>query len=106
MVEVEISRENGHIRGYGTKGHADYGEPGKNIVCAGISALEDGMNCALIEYDVQYIEYETLGGERNVIIQNPTDITDSIISVFITGCKRIQEAYPQCIKVHDQDMKS
>lgn len=101
MVELNVYRKSGHIVSYSTIGHANYGEHGKNIVCAGISALEDGMNCTLDHYGVEYKVNEYIGGMRTVHIEKPDDITDAILSVFMVGCKRIEEAYPQCIKIKE-----
>ncbi|MGG1220918.1 ribosomal-processing cysteine protease Prp [Priestia endophytica] len=44
MVRVEITRSttNGKIISYKSEGHAYYDEPGKDIVCAGVSAVSFG----------------------------------------------------------------
>lgn len=99
MVEVNVFYRDGHIYGYSTAGHAEYGEPGKNIVCAGISALEDAMNCTLEHFGVEYKETNYVGGLRTVYVEKPSEKSDHILSVFIIGCERIQEAYPQCVSV-------
>lgn len=43
MIRVAIHRESGgRIREFQVKGHAEYDEPGKDIVCAGVSAVTVG----------------------------------------------------------------
>jgi uncharacterized protein YsxB (DUF464 family) len=43
MIRVTIDRaEDGRIRAFTLLGHADYSEPGQDIVCAGVSAVSFG----------------------------------------------------------------
>jgi uncharacterized protein len=43
MIRVSIERESsGRIRQFHVEGHAFYDEPGKDIVCAGVSAVTVG----------------------------------------------------------------
>lgn len=43
MIKVKIVRgEDGGIRSFSVKGHAFYADPGKDIVCAGVSAVTVG----------------------------------------------------------------
>jgi hypothetical protein len=43
MIRVAIDRSgDGTIRGFTLRGHAEYGEPGQDIVCAGVSAVTFG----------------------------------------------------------------
>lgn len=99
MVEINVFYRDNHIYGYSITGHAEYGEPGKNIVCAGISALEDAMICTLQDFVVEYMEKKYIGGLRTIYVEKPSEKSDHILSVFIIGCERIQEAYPQCVSV-------
>ncbi|WP_438444313.1 ribosomal-processing cysteine protease Prp [Gorillibacterium sp. sgz5001074] len=43
MIQVKIDRrKDGTIRSFTVKGHAFYSDPGKDIVCAGVSAVAVG----------------------------------------------------------------
>lgn len=43
MIQVKIERDaDGSIRSFRVKGHAYYADPGKDIVCAGVSAVTVG----------------------------------------------------------------
>ncbi|UUZ89441.1 ribosomal-processing cysteine protease Prp [Paenibacillus sp. P25] len=43
MIRVAIYRgHDGHIERFSVDGHAEYDEPGKDIVCAGVSAVTVG----------------------------------------------------------------
>lgn len=43
MVTITITREqDGRIRHFAVSGHAKYADPGKDIVCAGVSAVTIG----------------------------------------------------------------
>ena len=43
MIIVQIKRmEDGSIRGFSVKGHANYAKRGEDIVCAGVSAVTVG----------------------------------------------------------------
>jgi uncharacterized protein len=50
MIKVKIERSgNGTIRSFTVKGHAFYADPGKDIVCAGVSAVTVGTVNAIEE---------------------------------------------------------
>ena len=42
MIKVQIKRNNKYITQIKIKGHAQFGEYGKDLVCAGVSAVATG----------------------------------------------------------------
>ena len=47
MIKVQIKRNNKYITQIKIKGHAQFGEYGKDLVCAGVSAVATGICNAL-----------------------------------------------------------
>ena len=43
MIKVLIKNNNKYITHIQIKGHADFGEYGKDLVCAGVSAIATGI---------------------------------------------------------------
>ena len=43
MIKVQIKRNNKYITQIKIKGHAQFGEYGKDLVCAGVSAVATGI---------------------------------------------------------------
>lgn len=58
MVRVEIRRKpDGTIAGFRMTGHAEYAEAGKDIVCAGVSAVAIGtVNAVASLLDVRLVD--------------------------------------------------
>ena len=39
MIKAKVLKENGNYRSFSCEGHAEYDDPGKDIVCAAVSML-------------------------------------------------------------------
>ncbi|MBE3596796.1 MAG: ribosomal-processing cysteine protease Prp [Hydrogenibacillus sp.] len=48
MIEVRVTRRGGALVEVAIEGHADYAEPGEDIVCAGVSAITFGAANAVV----------------------------------------------------------
>ena len=58
MIKVVIEKNNSKIISFEVSGHSNYDEKGKDIVCAGVSAIVVGGINALINENKKAIEYE------------------------------------------------
>ena len=51
MIKVQIKRNNKYITQIKIKGHAQFGEYGKDLVCAGVSAVATVFAILLLKRD-------------------------------------------------------
>ena len=78
-------------------GHADYAEKGKDIVCAGVSALFYAMLKHLEEKRDGYsVSYDIKDNLSKVKVQY-YDLTPYAILVTITGFRMMMEEYPDYV---------
>jgi len=78
MIKVEI--ENNKIE---IKGHANYDDYGKDIVCASVSSIVITTINAIIEFDPESIYYEDLNNRILIKKLKDDDITNKLINNMI-----------------------
>jgi uncharacterized protein YsxB (DUF464 family) len=100
MIKVTIEKNNTKIVSLEVSGHSNYDEKGKDIVCAGVSAVVvGGINC-LINEDKNAITYECKEGYSKVDVKNiDNDNINKILDVITTQLYTIEESYPKFIKI-------
>lgn len=77
------------------KGHAGYGEYGKDIVCAAVSTLVSTLACYLTNSKTALLRFEEGYGELR-----SSDKKDHEFFFFVfEGIKRISELYPKNVSV-------
>ena len=94
MIKVEI--ENNKIE---IKGHANYDDYGKDIVCASVSSIVITTINAIIEFDPESIYYEDLN--NRILIENlkDDDITNKLINNMIELLEELEKSYKDNIKI-------
>ncbi len=96
MICVKVEKENGRYRKLSFQGHADYGEYGADIVCAGVSALlvnavnsieaftEDAFTCDVnSEGQITSLAFEEEISKECMLL----------LDSLVLGLKNISEAY-------------
>ena len=76
------------------KGHARYAPVGKDIVCAGVSALYQSLKLGLQEYEPAFKD-QIEGFE----IQNPTKIGAALVCTFIKSMECIEKTFPKYVSL-------
>lgn len=80
-------------------GHAYYAEPGKDIVCAAVTALVQSLISSLEEFTDNKIEYELLPGKAVINYRELSADAKLLISSFFLGLKVIEEQFPDNLKI-------
>ena len=93
---IEIHRCNDGIL---MTGHANYAEPGKDIVCAGISALVQTLIQSIEELTVDKIKYVMSPGTVDIEWGNLSEQAQLLVSSFFVGVEMIASEYPDNVKV-------
>ena len=91
MIKVEI--ENNKIE---IKGHANYDDYGKDIVCASVSSI---VITAIIEFDPESIYYEDLNNRILIEKLKDDDITNKLINNMIELLEELEKSYKDNIKI-------
>lgn len=94
MIKVEI--ENNKIE---IKGHANYNDYGKDIVCASVSSIVITTINAIIEFDPESIYYEDLNNRILIEKLKDDDITNKLINNMIELLEELEKSYKDNIKI-------
>ena len=94
MIKVEI--ENNKIE---IKGHANYDDYGKDIVCASVSSIVITTINAIIEFDPESIYYEDLNNRILIDKLKDDDITNKLINNMIELLEELEKSYKDNIKI-------
>ncbi len=80
-------------------GHADYDEAGRDIVCAGITALVEQLILSIEKLTPNTPVYSMEPGYVNVKVGSPTEDTKLLIDCFFIGAENIEEQFPDHVRV-------
>lgn len=94
MIKVEI--ENNKIE---IKGHANYDDYGKDIVCASVSSIVITTINAINEFDPESIYYEDLKNKILIEKLKDDDITNKLINNMIELLEVLEKSYKKNIKI-------
>ena len=80
-------------------GHAEYAESGKDIVCAGITALVEQLILSIDKLTPNTPVYSMEPGYVNVKVGSPTEETKLLIDCFFIGAENIADDFPDYVRV-------
>ena len=79
-------------------GHAEYAEPGKDIVCAAISTLSQVFVASVEELTAAQIKTAQTGGYMEIVIEESTERAQVLLDSFLLGCRMIADQYPDNVR--------
>ena len=88
---IEITR---HKSGISVKGHANYAEYGRDIVCSAVSVLVQTLIQSVENLTADKITYDMQPGNVNIKLFSLSDQTKVLIDAFFIGIEGISKAYP------------
>jgi len=94
LIEVRIRPERIEI-----SGHAGYAEYGKDIVCAGVTALTQTLIQSIENLTDDEIEYRISPGKVEVEYGNLSEKSKTLVDSFFVGICLIAEEFPEYVKV-------
>ena len=80
-------------------GHAEYAEPGKDIVCAAISTLSQVFVASVEELTAAKIKTAQTSGYMEIVIEESTERAQVLLDSFLLGCRMIADQYPDNVRV-------
>lgn len=93
---IEVSRSDSGIT---ISGHAHYAEPGKDIVCAGVSALVQTLIQSIEELTADKIQYVMSPGTADIKFRDLSEHAQLLVGSFFVGVEMIASEYPDNVKV-------
>lgn len=94
MIEVAVRKRSVKI-----EGHAGCGPPGKDIVCAGVSALTQGLVQSLEDLTEDKIEYDISPGRADIKYGNLSGKARTLVDSFFIGICMIADEFPENVRI-------
>lgn len=88
MIVINITE-----KGITVDGHADYAEPGKDIVCAAVSVLAQNLIKSIKALTRDSIEYRMIPGHIDIDFKNLSEQGKLLVDSFFIGVNSISESY-------------
>ncbi len=105
MIKIRVKRKETKITEIEVNGHAYYDDPGKDIVCAGVSAINfGGLNAVahFFQNDLSQFEVKIEEGRTLLRISNlDEDRVQTVLETLVIQFKTIEETYSKYIHVND-----
>lgn len=103
MIKIKINKLNNKYSSINVSGHSNYDEVGKDIVCAGVSAITIGGLNALVNSNKKGINSKVSDGYVNIDV---LDLDDNnlqlIMDVMVIQLKSIEESYKKYVKINEE----
>lgn len=94
MIEVSVLED-----GITISGHAGYAEPGKDIICAGATALTETLVRSLEDLTEDEIEYDISPGRADIKYKDLSERGQLLVDSFFLGICLIAADFPDYIKI-------
>jgi len=106
MITVKIERGAGRIRKFTVSGHARYDDPGKDIVCAGVSAVTVGAVNAIEKLTGIVPKTRMRGGWLSAEVPESGDKvldiqTQWLLEGMVVSLETITTAYAKYVQIQD-----
>lgn len=80
-------------------GHAGYAEAGKDIVCAGVTALVQGLIKSIEDLTSDQIQYDITPGRADIHFKDLSEAGKLLVDSFFLGICLIVDDFPEHIKL-------
>lgn len=94
MIAVSVRKDVIEING-----HAGYAETGKDIVCAGVTALTQTFIRSMQGLTRDEIEYEVSPGRADIYFRNLSEEGKLLVDSFFIGICQIADEFPEYVRV-------
>ena len=94
MIAVSVRKD-----GIEINGHAGYAETGKDIVCAGMTALTQTLVRSMQGLTKDKIEYEVSLGRADIHYGNLSEEGKLLVDSFFIGVCSIADEFPEFVRI-------
>lgn len=94
LIEISVRKDKITV-----SGHAGYAAAGKDIVCAGVTALTMSMVKSLNDLTEDKIEYEISPGKADIHYRNLSEEGKLLVDSFFIGVCSIADEFPDHVRI-------
>lgn len=94
MIAVSVRKD-----GIEISGHANYAEAGKDIVCAGVTALTQTLIRSMEDLTRDKIEYEISPGRADIHYRDLSEEGKLLVDSFFIGVCSIADEFPDHVRI-------
>ena len=94
MIAVSVRKD-----GITVSGHANYAEAGKDIVCAGVTALVQGLIRSMESLTRDQIQYDITPGRADIYYGNLSEAGKLLVDSFFIGVCQIADEFPDYVRI-------
>ena len=94
MIKVDVRPD-----GITVDGHAEFAETGKDIVCAGVTALTQTLIGSIKELTRDKFEYDISPGRANIKYGNLSEESKTLVDSFFIGVCMIADEFPDYVRI-------
>ena len=105
MIEIKCSKKKrDKLTDYeiSVKGHGEYAEYGKDIVCAAVSMLFTSAAQTLIDYNsehpIPWFAYNLKAGDGYIQGSSSSRKVEGVFDMLLTGIEMVSEIYPENVQ--------
>ncbi|NLA33853.1 MAG: ribosomal-processing cysteine protease Prp [Tenericutes bacterium] len=103
MIKIEILKNN-YVKQVIIKGHANYQDYGKDIVCSAVSSIVITSVNGIIAINEKTINYEEAKDKITINIALNDEITNKLMLNMINLLKELQIQYPKNIYIKEENL--
>lgn len=94
MIVVSVRKDEIKV-----SGHANYAEEGKDVVCAGVTALTQTLVKSIEDLTEDKIEYDISPGKADIKYRNLSEKAKTLADSFFIGICMIADEFPDYVKI-------
>ena len=94
MIVVSVRKDEIQV-----SGHANYAKEGKDIVCAGVTALTQNLVKSIEDLTEDKIEYDISPGRADIKCGNLSEKAKTLVDSFFIGICMIANEFPDYVKI-------
>ncbi len=103
MIRIKVLKKNNNIEKITFRGHANYAEYGKDIVCAAASATVLTTINGILSLDSSTIDVIQKDNNIDISIIKHNNISDKLLSNMLNSLKTIRSNYPKNIEIIEEE---
>lgn len=96
MIEICVDLEKRYVK---ISGHAEHAESGKDVVCAGVTAITGALiNMVAERGDPDWVNF---GPKEEISVRYPAEWPglENCLEMALTGWRAIEEEYPENVRI-------
>lgn len=97
MITATLKMRHNLVTGFKIDGHANFAPKGQDIICAAVSALAIATSNALDQFNK--CEVAEADGMLVCVVNDPDDLTTTLLQPLLIGLDGIAEQHPDNLKV-------